>query len=117
MAGEAEETLALVRTFLDRAHLATAGQLPDVVLEAARTLGWTALLYLVDYEQRLLMPAPVAGVQARGPQGIDSTLAGRCFRTVEPVPSPGASRSCGCPWWTAPTASACSRSGRPRAPT
>jgi sigma-B regulation protein RsbU (phosphoserine phosphatase) len=89
VASEAEETLDLVRTFLDRAHLATAGQLPDVVLEAARTLGWTTLLYLVDYEQRLLMPAPVTGVQARGPQGIDSTLAGRCFRTVEPVPSPG----------------------------
>ena len=88
-AGEAEQTLRLVQTFLDRAHLATAGQLPDVVLEAARTLGWTAVLYLVDYEQRLLVPAPVADVPARGPQGIDSTLAGRCFRTVDPVPSPG----------------------------
>ena len=49
----AEQTLALVRTFLDRVHLATAGQLPDVVLEAARTVGWTTVLYVVDYEQRL----------------------------------------------------------------
>jgi len=87
--GEAEQTLALVRTFLDRAHLATAGQLPEVVLEAARTLGWTAVLYLADYEQRLLVPAPVTGVPVRGPQGIDTTMAGRCFRTVEPIPSPG----------------------------
>jgi sigma-B regulation protein RsbU (phosphoserine phosphatase) len=87
-AGEAEQTLALVRTFLDRAHLATAGQLPDVVLESARTLGWTAVLYLADHEQRVLVPAPVTGVPARAPQGIDTTLAGRCFRTVEPVPSP-----------------------------
>jgi hypothetical protein len=47
------------------------------------------VLYLADYEQRVLVPVPVAGVPARGPQGIDSTLAGRCFRTVEPVPSPG----------------------------
>jgi phosphoserine phosphatase RsbU/P len=85
---EAEETLGLVRTFLDRVHLATAGQIPEVVLEAARTLGWTTVLYLADYEQRLLVPAPVADVPARGPQGIDTTLAGRSFRTVEPVPSP-----------------------------
>jgi len=88
-ADEAEQTLGLVRTFLDRVHLATAGQIPDVLLEAARTLGWTAVLYLADYEQRLLVPAPVTGVPARPPQGIDTTLAGRCFRTVEPVPSPG----------------------------
>ena len=88
-AGEADQTLALVRTFLDRVHLATAGQIPEAVLEAARTLGWTTVLYLADYEQRLLVPAPVAEVEARGPQGIDNTLAGRCFRTVEPVPSPG----------------------------
>jgi sigma-B regulation protein RsbU (phosphoserine phosphatase) len=88
-AGEAEQTLALVRTFLDRVHLATAGQIPEATLEAARTLGWTTVLYLADYEQRLLVPAPVAGVPARGPQGIDTTLAGRAFRTVEPVASPG----------------------------
>jgi len=85
---EAERTLALVRTFLDRVHLATAGQLPDVVLEAARTVGWTTVLYVVDYEQRLLVPVPGTDVPARDPLRIDSTLAGRCFRTVEPVPSP-----------------------------
>jgi phosphoserine phosphatase RsbU/P len=85
---EAEQTLVLLRTFVDRVHLATAGQLPEVVLAAARAVGWTAVLYLVDYEQRLLVPAPVTGVHPRGPQGIETTLAGRCFRTVEPVPSP-----------------------------
>jgi hypothetical protein len=86
-AGESEETLGLVQTFLDRVHLATPGQIPEVVLDAARTLGWTTVLYLADYEQRLLVPAVVADVPARGPQGIDSTIAGRSFRTVEPVPS------------------------------
>jgi hypothetical protein len=83
----AEQTLALVRTFLDRVHLATPGQLADVVQEAARTVGWTTVLYVVDYEQRLLVPVPGAGVAGREPLRIDSTLAGRCFRTVEPVPS------------------------------
>jgi hypothetical protein len=86
-AEEAERTLALVRTFLDRVHLATAGQMPDVVDEAARALGWRALLYVVDYEQRLLVPAPPANGPVRRPQRIDGTLAGRCFRTVEPVPA------------------------------
>ncbi len=85
--GQAERTLAFVRTFMDRVHLATPGQLPEVVLEAARTLGWTAVLYLADDEQRLLVPAPVTGVDVRPPQGIDSTLPGRCFRIVEPVAS------------------------------
>jgi phosphoserine phosphatase RsbU/P len=84
---EAEQTLALVRTFVDRVHLATAGQLPEVVLAAARTLGWTAVLYVVDYEQRVLVPAPVIGVPDRRPQRIETTLAGRCFRMVEPVSS------------------------------
>ena len=84
-AREAEQTLALVRTLVSRAHLATPGQLPEVALEAGRTLGWTVLLYLTDLEQRLLVPAPVNGVEARPPQPIESTLAGRSFRTVEPV--------------------------------
>jgi sigma-B regulation protein RsbU (phosphoserine phosphatase) len=74
-----------VRTLVSRVHLATPGQLPEVVLEAARTLGWTVLIYLTDIEQRLLVPAPVTGVEARSPQLIETTLAGRCFRTVEPV--------------------------------
>jgi sigma-B regulation protein RsbU (phosphoserine phosphatase) len=88
-AGQAEQTLAFVRTFLDRAHLATAGQLPDVVHTAAKELGWAAVMYLVDFEQRLLVPAPLAGLPARRPQAVDTTLAGRCFRTVEPVPLRG----------------------------
>jgi sigma-B regulation protein RsbU (phosphoserine phosphatase) len=80
-------TLRMVRTLLDRVHLATPGQLADVVLDAARDVGWTALLYVVDYDQRVLIPAPVKGVTARAPQSIEGTLAGRAFRTVEPVPS------------------------------
>ena len=78
----------MLRTFLDRVHLATPGQLADVVLEAAREVGWTAALYLVDYDQRVLVPAPVAGTTVRPPQSIDATLAGRAFRSVVPVPSP-----------------------------
>jgi phosphoserine phosphatase RsbU/P len=85
--GEDARTLAMVRTFLDRAHLATPGGLSEAVLEAARELGWTALVYLADYEQQWLVPVPVTGLPPADPHSIDGTLAGRCFRTVEPVPS------------------------------
>src|SRR3954469_4586216 len=82
-AREAEQTLAIVRTLISRVHPATPGQLPEVVLEAGRTLGWTVLMYLTDVEQRLLGPAPVTGVEARPPQQIETTLAGHRFRSVE----------------------------------
>ncbi|PRY10765.1 stage II sporulation protein E [Kineococcus rhizosphaerae] len=77
----------MVRTLLDRSHLATTGQIPDAIAQAAQTLGWTAGLYLIDHEQRLLLPTPVTGAPARRPLNIETTLAGRCFRTVEPVPT------------------------------
>lgn len=82
---DAEQTLAMVRTLLDRSHLATTGQVPDAVHQAAQTLGWSAVVHLVDHEQRLLLPAPVTGVAPREPLEVDSTLAGRCFRTMQPV--------------------------------
>lgn len=88
-----QKTLAMVRTMLDRAHLATPGQLPSVVREGGRQLGWTAMLYLVDPEQELLIHAPESGAPTRPAQGVDNTLAGRCFRTVEPVASEAAPRT------------------------
>lgn len=82
----------MVRTLLDRAHLATPGQLPDVVREAARELDWTATVYMADYDQRLLVPAPVEGRQVSDPLSIDSSLGGRCFRTVQPIRMGGEGR-------------------------
>lgn len=80
-----QRSLAALRTMLDRAHLATPGQLPEVVLAAARELDWTAVIYLIDYEQRLLLPVPAPDHQTDQPQPVDTTLAGRCFRNVKPV--------------------------------
>src|SRR3954453_8474217 len=79
----------MVRTLLDRAHLATPGQLPDVVQDAGDVLGWQTTLYLVDYDQRVLVPTRRDGHDDPPAQRVDGTLAGRCFRTVEPVVSPG----------------------------
>jgi phosphoserine phosphatase RsbU/P len=74
---------------LEEVHLATPGQLPDVVALAARELGWATAMYLVDDEQRHLVPLPVAGAVGGEPLSIDGTLAGRAFRLVEPVVAHG----------------------------
>ncbi|WP_432489008.1 PP2C family protein-serine/threonine phosphatase [Kineococcus sp. SYSU DK018] len=86
-ADEDSRTLAVMRVLLNRTHLATPGQVPDAVQQAVAELGWSAVIYLVDYEQRLLVPAPVTGVPQRTAQAVETTLAGRCFRTVEPMRS------------------------------
>ena len=41
-----------------------------------------AVLYLVDYEQRNLLPLPGSGTPAREPLDIDVTVGGRSFRDV-----------------------------------
>ncbi|WP_432494856.1 PP2C family protein-serine/threonine phosphatase [Kineococcus auxinigenes] len=84
---EDSRTLAVLRVLLDRTHLATPGQVPDAVQQAVGELGWGAVIHLVDHEQRQLVPAPVAGAPHRVPQAVETTLAGRCFRAVEPVRS------------------------------
>lgn len=84
-----EESLAALTRLLDGAHLVMPDQLPDVVAGAGRELGWTVVMYLVDYEQRHLMPAPLAGGAEREPLTIDSTLPGRAYRTVAPVRGAG----------------------------
>jgi len=91
--GQDVQTLAMMRTLLDRAHLATPGELADVVAEAALQVGWTARMYLVDYEQEFLVLAPTRGsALSHSPVpllGVDTSLAGRCFRDVEPVLAAG----------------------------
>ena len=92
LSGDDARVLSALRVLLDRAHLASPGQVPDVIALAARELGWQVLLHLVDHDQRVLLPLPPVGVEPSRPQAIDSTLAGRCFRDVEPVPWSSAGR-------------------------
>ncbi len=77
--------LAVLRTLLEQVHLATPGQVPDVVAVAAAELDWTTSMYLVDYEQRHLVPFAATGDPGGDPLSIDGTLAGRAFRLVDPV--------------------------------
>ena len=85
-----ERVLAALRTLLDRVHLATPGQVPDVVSVAAAELGWTTEMYLVDYEQRHLVPFTATRTGGGADRlSIEGTLAGRAFKLVQPVVAHG----------------------------
>jgi phosphoserine phosphatase RsbU/P len=77
--------LGAMQTLLERVHLATPGQVPDVVAAAAAELGWTTVMYFVDYEQRHLVPVSAVGKPGADRQAIEGTLAGRAFKYSQPV--------------------------------
>ena len=69
---------------LTASHLAVPDDVPLLIVEHAKHLGARdAALYLVDYEQRRLMPVPHAKGERREGVLIDTTLAGRCYRTLD----------------------------------
>jgi sigma-B regulation protein RsbU (phosphoserine phosphatase) len=82
--------LAQLAALLDGAHLAPPDSLASVVDEAAAVLGWSARVYLIDYAQRFLVLLPASDTEEPTRADVEATLAGRAFRTVEPVPSDGA---------------------------
>ena len=70
--------------FLRASHLAVPDDLPALIVEHARGLGADdAALYLVDYEQRVLVPLPNRDGETRDEVVIDTTLAGRCYRNLD----------------------------------
>ncbi len=65
-------------------HLLVPDDVPNLLVEHAKGLGAEdAALYLVDYEQRVLVPVPNPNGPDREEVVIDATLAGRCYRTLE----------------------------------
>src|SRR5829696_7952319 len=79
--------LAALVELLDGARLAPPERLPALAAAAGRELGVQVVIYLVDYEQRELIPVPSAEHPAREPLGVDTTLAGRAFRTGQTLPA------------------------------
>ena len=79
-----EEVLGSLITVARSLH---PDELPQAVLDHARRLGATdAVVYLVDLEQRVLVPMGLDGTLAEaGPVDIDATLAGRAFRSQDVV--------------------------------
>lgn len=69
---------------LEASHLAVPDDVPGMLVKHAAGLGADdATLYLVDYEQRLLVPVPNGSGPGREALVIDATLAGRCYRSLE----------------------------------
>lgn len=69
---------------LRASHLVVPDDLPGLIVQHAKGVGADdAALYLVDYEQRVLVPVPNRDGQAREEVVIDTTLAGRCYRTLD----------------------------------
>lgn len=82
----AEQLAGLIRA----SHLLPPHDLPALVRAHAEPMGYhDAVLYLVDLQQRVLVPfLPPEGpdpAAAPSPLGVDSTLAGRAFQLVETV--------------------------------
>lgn len=69
---------------LRRSHLAVPEDVPALIVEHAGGLGADdAAVYLVDYEQRVLVPVPNPGGSERDEVAIETTLAGRCYRNLD----------------------------------
>ena len=75
---------------LAASHLAVPDDVPALIVEHAKRIGADdTALYLVDYEQRSLEPVPNLKGPVRGGVMIDTTLAGRCYRTLDMQQSTG----------------------------
>jgi hypothetical protein len=73
--------LALLGQLLDGSHDLAPDQLVAAVTQAGKALdAEDVAIYLVDYEQVVLVPLP--GGTDRAPLAIDTTLAGRAFATI-----------------------------------
>ncbi len=68
---------------LGDSHFLTEDEVPGLLVEHGKALGARDVaLYLVDYEQRVLVPVPMRRGVERQEVSIDATVAGRCFRSL-----------------------------------
>ncbi|SER72391.1 Stage II sporulation protein E (SpoIIE) [Lentzea xinjiangensis] len=79
--------LASLVDLLDGMHQAPPEQLPAAAARAGRALGLRIAIYLVDYQQQVLHPLGGPDDCDRTPVGVDTSLAGRAFRTVQTLAS------------------------------
>ena len=68
---------------LRRTHLSTAAELAAILAEEARPVGVESLVvYLIDYEQRVLVPVGAPDASGRQPLPVLGTIAGRAFAST-----------------------------------
>ena len=73
-------SLESLRQLLRQSHHARSEDLPQMAMRAAPLLDATAMIiYVIDHEQRVLMPLAGPGAPARDPITVDGTLAGRAY--------------------------------------
>jgi Stage II sporulation protein E (SpoIIE) len=73
--------LAALLELLDAAGSAPPERIPALVATAGRLLGTEMVVHLIDHEQHCLVRLPTTGSTRRTRQSLDSTMAGRAFRT------------------------------------
>ncbi len=79
-------TLDAIRYLIHRGYRARPEDLPDMAMQAAALLGLTAInIYVVDHQQRTLLPLPSDQASMGEYLSIDGTVAGRAFSTLSAV--------------------------------
>lgn len=86
--------LAALVEILEGVRLVPPERLPAVAAAAGRALGVGIVVYLVDYDQRRLVPLSAPGVARGESLEVDTTLAGRAFRIVETLWGQSAAEPC-----------------------
>ncbi|RZU31565.1 PP2C family protein-serine/threonine phosphatase [Blastococcus saxobsidens] len=80
-------TLAALATLLEAVGDAPPERLPALVAEAGRLMDVDVSIHRIDHEQRCLVRLGSSGASGRRRLGVDSTIAGRAFRTQQVVAS------------------------------
>ena len=84
------DTAAMLGRLLRRTHLSAPAELATIVAEEARAIGVERLvMYLVDYDQRRLVPVPSPDAEGREPLSVHGTMAGRSFSASTIVQAEG----------------------------
>jgi serine/threonine protein phosphatase PrpC len=74
---------AMLTELLRRTHLTAPSDLAAVVADPVRRIGaQDVVLYLIDYEQRTLVPLPGSHPEELAPLSVTGTIAGRAFSTT-----------------------------------
>ena len=75
--------LELLSGLLRRSHLSAPSELAAVIADQATAIGARDIgLYLIDYEQSVLVPMPMRAADDLAPLSVAGTVAGRAFSTT-----------------------------------
>jgi hypothetical protein len=76
-------SLESLRQLLQLAHHARPEDLPEMAMRAAPLVDATVMvIYLVDYQRRVLLPLLGGSAPEREPINVDGTLPGRAFTSI-----------------------------------